>query len=202
MQATDKVLRTLADSALEGRRAWRSVADLAWEAGVGDKLAYKALLRPVSIGAVTKHAGGGFSITDPERVLALFSARRTLAGGRATTLEAARDLLVRADEYALGGTRAAVHHLGGANTIADHAPAIVYVPEHADQAGLPPGDSALVLAADERSLRSWHDGYTSKAHTFADLFAQPGWQASEFRRALWREWFSVDDWAVAEERRA
>ena len=33
------------------------------------------------------------------------------------------------------------------------------------------------------------------AQTYADLFAQPGWQASEFRRALWRKHFDVDDWS-------
>lgn len=72
------------------------------------------------------------------------------------------------------------------------------MPEGTDLEGLPGGDGALVLAADARSLRSWAEGYTSRAQTYADLFAQPGWQASEFRRALWREWFAVDDWAHAD----
>lgn len=57
----------------------------------------------------------------------------------------------------------------------------------------------LDTPADARDLRAWADGYTSKAQTYADLFTQPGWQASEFRRALWRAWFAVDDWARAEE---
>lgn len=198
MQATGVVLRTIADAALTGRRSWKSVGDLAWEAGVGEKLAYKALGRPASIGAITKHPGGGFSVTDPERILALFSARRSLADARHTSFEAAQSLLAEVPEYALGGTRAAAHHFGGKNTIADHAPAIVYVPEDTDLDALSAGGSALVLIADARSLREWADGYTSKAQTYADLFAQPGWQASEFRRELWREWFSVDDWAKAE----
>lgn len=198
MQATDAVLRTLADAALADRRAWKNVGDLAWEAGVGEKLAYKALGRPASIGAVTKHPGGGFSVTDPERVLALFCARRSLAGARHTTFDAAQELLARSPEYAIGGTRAAAHHLGGANTIADHAAAIVYVPRDAHVGALPAGDGALVLAADARELRAWASGFTSRAQTYADLFAQPGWQASEFRRALWRAWFAVDDWARAE----
>lgn len=198
MQKTDVVLRTLVDAALVERRTWDRVADLAWEAGVGDKIAYKALGRPASIGAITRHPGGGFSVTDPERLLAILSSRRTLTAARHTTLDAAQSLLPTMPEYAIGGTRAAAHHLGGPNTIADHAPAILYVPEDSDLGALPAGDGALVMTADARALRSWADGYTSKAQTYADLFAQPGWQASEFRRELWREWFAVDDWARSE----
>lgn len=198
MKDTDVVLSTLVDFALAGRRSWNSVVDLAWAAGVGEKLAYKALGRPAAIGAITRHPGGGFSVTDPERLMAILSSRRTLALARRTTLVAAESLLSTSPEYAIGGTRAAVHHLGGPNTIADHAPAILYVPEGVALDELPAGESALVMTADTRALQSWTDGYTSKAQTYADLFAQPGWQASEFRRALWRQWFAVDDWARAE----
>jgi len=202
MQDTDAVLRTLADRSLEGQRSWANVADLAWAAGVGDKLAYKALARPASIGAVTKHAGGGFSVTDPERVLQLFAARRSLKQARMTTFAAAQSLARTLPEYALGGTRAAAHYLGGTNTIADHAATIIYVPLGVALDPLPPGDTALVLSAGEHELREWSAGYTSKAQTFADLFAQPGWQASAFRRELWRAWFAIDDWARQEVRSA
>ncbi|WP_157008774.1 hypothetical protein [Agromyces laixinhei] len=198
MLDTDVVLRTLVDAALAGRRSWANVGDLAWEARAGEKLAYKALSRPASIGAVTKHPGGGFSVTDPERVLMLLAARRSLSSARRTTLESAQAILPRVPEYAIGGTRAAVQYLGGRNVIADHAPALVYVPESIALDDLPSGETALVLAADERALRAWETGFTSRAQTYADLFAQPGWQASEFRRALWRQWFDVDDWARAE----
>lgn len=198
MKETDVLLRTAVDVAMAGRRSWSSVGDLAHEAGVGEKLAYKVTARVTEIGAITRHRGGGFSITDPERLLMLLSSRRTLSAARRTELQAAQALLSELDVYALGGTRAAVHHLGGTNTIATHAPAILYVPEGTNLEGLPEGDGALVLVADTRSLRSWAEGYTSRAQTYADLFAQPGWQASEFRRALWREWFAVDDWAHAD----
>ena len=198
MKETDVLLRTAVDLALAGRRSWSSVADLAHEAGVGEKLAYKVTARVAEIGAITRHRGGGFSITDPERLLMVLSSRRTLSSARRTELQAAQALLPELDVYAVGGTRAAVHHLGGTNTIAAHAPAILYVPENTDLAGLPEGGGALVLVADARSLQSWAEGYTSPAQTYADLFAQPGWQASEFRRVLWREWFAVDDWAHAD----
>lgn len=197
MKETDVLLRTAVDVAMAGRRSWSSVGDLAHEARVGEKLAYKVTARVTEIGAITRHRGGGFSITDPERLLMVLSSRRTLSAARRTELQAAQALLSELDVYTIGGTRAAVHHLGGTNTIATHAPAILYVPEGTNLEGLPDGDGALVLEADERSLRSWAEGYTSRAQTYADLFAQPGWQASEFRRALWREWFAVDDWAHA-----
>jgi len=200
MRETDAVWRTLADAALAGRREWRNTGDLAWGAGVGEKLAYKALARPVAIGAVTRHPGGGFSTTDPERITMLLAAARSLREAHRTRLEAAQDLVAQAPEYALGGTRAAAHHLGGRNATADHAPAIVYVPSGIDINALPRGEDALVFTASSHTLSTWSDGFTSPAQTYADLFAQPGWQASEFRRALWRKWFTVDDWSRAEQR--
>lgn len=195
---TDVVLRTLVDAALSGRRSWKNVTELAVEASAGEKLAYKTVAKAASIGAITRHAGGGFSTTDPERLLAILSARRTLTPSRRTTFTAAQSLLERLPAYAIGGTRAAAHHLGERNTIANHGPAVVYVREGVPLDALPEGDEALILTADTRAMRAWSEGYTSKAQTYADLFAQPGWQASEFRRALWREWFAADDWAQAE----
>lgn len=200
MKQIDAVWRTLVDHALNGRREWPSTADLAWQARVGQQLAYKALTKPIEIGAVTRHRppAGGFSVTDPERVLTLFAVSRTLRGATTTTVEAAHQLTARVAEYAVGGTRAAVHHLDGRNTIADHGSAIVYVPTGTDLAHLADGDGALVFTIDSATLEAWGDGYTSRAQTYADLFAQAGWQASEFRRALWRRWFSVDDWSQSE----
>lgn len=198
MRDTDAVYRELVDSALAGVRRWSNVGDLAWQAGVGEKLAYKALLRPASIGAVTRFPGGGFAVTDPERILSLFATSRSFRGATLSSFEAVQDLVTRVPEYAIGGTRAAAHHLGGRNTIADHAPAIVYVPETLELSPLPRGEEAVVLVARGHDLAAWRSGFTSKAQTYADLFAQPGWQASEFRRALWKEWFLIDDWARQE----
>ena len=198
MRETDAVWRTLADAALQGNREWKNTADLAWAAGVGDKIAYKAMQRPTSIGAVARHPAGGFSVTDPERIVTMLAAARSLSTARHTTLDAVQKLMTGADLYAIGGTRAAAHHLGGRNTIADHARAIVYFPIDIDLADLPADDEAIAVTIDRHTLESWRDGFTSAAQTYADLFAQPGWQASEFRRALWRRWFSVDDWAIAE----
>jgi hypothetical protein len=96
MRETDAVWRMLADRALQGRREWRNTGDLAFESGVGDKLAYKALQRPVAIGAVTRHPGGGFSVTDPERVLTLLAAARSLREATRTRFDAAQQLIARA----------------------------------------------------------------------------------------------------------
>lgn len=198
MRATDSVWRILIDEALRGRRAWPTAAELAWRAGAGEQITHKALRRPTSIGAITRHPGGGFSLTDPERLLTLLSAARSLNGAARTTMDAAQGLIARAPAYAIGGTRAAAQHLGGRNMIADHAEAIVYVCESTDIDHLPAGEEALVFQADGSTMAYWNLGYTSPAQTYADLFAQPGRQASEFRRALWRAWFSIDDWSKAE----
>lgn len=200
MRETDAVWRSLADAALAGRREWKNTGDLASAAGVGEKIGYKAVGRLATIGAVTRHPGGGFSATDPERIVGLLAAARSLRSAHRTRLEAVQGLLERSPEYAIGGTRAAAHHLGGRNVIADHGPAIIYMPSDVDVSDLPRGDTALVLVSDPHTLASWHDGFTSPAQTYADLFAQPGWQASEFRRALWRRWFTVDDWSRADQR--
>lgn len=199
MKETDAVIRAAVDAALDGRRSWENVSALASEAGTGDPITYKAIEKAVDIGAITRRRGGGFSVTDPERLMMIFSARRSLEPARRTTLAAAEELLGTVEQYAIGGTRAAAHHLGGPNTIADYGPAIIYVRQDTHLEDLPDGDGVLVLVADDRSLRAWKDGYTSPAQTYADLFAQPGWQASEFRRALWRHWFTIDDWTRVQE---
>lgn len=40
-----------------------------------------------------------------------------------------------------------------------------------------------ILKLDSRASLDW-DGYSSFTQTYTDLFATPGWQASEFRLAL------------------
>lgn len=47
---------------------------------------------------------------------------------------------------------------------------------------------------DKRAEFDWHTGVTSRAQTYADLFALPGWQAEEFRRPLHRVLFPAADW--------
>lgn len=49
---------------------------------------------------------------------------------------------------------------------------------------------------DKRAMKTW-DGYSSVAQTYADLFATPGWQASEFRTALRERFVPAREWNQA-----
>lgn len=49
---------------------------------------------------------------------------------------------------------------------------------------------------DERAAKTW-TGYSSVAQTYADLFATPGWQASEFRKALRDRFVRDREWEQA-----
>ncbi|WP_291382859.1 hypothetical protein [Demequina sp.] len=99
--------------------------------------------------------------------------------------------------YALGGPGAVQALLQG-RAVADFREHIVYLPASADLNGLPEGDEVRVLSMDRRAIKTW-TGYSSLAQTYADLFATPGWAASEFRMALRdtfvrdREWDQVGD---------
>lgn len=53
--------------------------------------------------------------------------------------------------------------------------------------------NVTLLLADPRAARTWGT-HTSFAQTYTDLFATPGWQASEFRLALCDRFFSTADW--------
>lgn len=53
--------------------------------------------------------------------------------------------------------------------------------------------NATFIVADPRAARAWRR-HTSFAQTYADLFATPGWQASEFRIALHEKYLGKRDW--------
>jgi hypothetical protein len=61
----------------------------------------------------------------------------------------------------------------------------------------PEGDEVRVLTMDPRAVKTWQ-GFSSPAQTYADLFASPGWQASEFRLALREKFVSDRDWDQSE----
>jgi len=99
---------------------------------------------------------------------------------------------------AFGGTDAAVHWLGGVNTVAGKGVRLIYA--DVDLAhGLVQGDEVRVVSRDKVAARSWRDGFSSVAQTYADLFAMPGWQASEFRLALHSRLFGRADWEKSKE---
>jgi len=197
MKNVEIVWRTLADAALAGQREWNSIGDIADAASVAPSTTHQALGRLVDIGALRPNSRRGYTVVSPEKLLEAFAAHRNLRTDTmvSTTLPAAQELL---DDdslaYALSGSSAAVHYLGGRNTISDLGRRIVYTARPLSQTDFPEGDEVIILAEDPLAARTWKSGYASLAQTYADLWASPGWQAAEFTRALKANLFSDADW--------
>lgn len=200
VKVNEIVRRTLADAALVDERRWNNLADIAFASQCSVSAVHAATRHLVHIGAIQKYGRGGLSVLDPERVTTTLAAERSLRRDTVarTTKKAAEQLISKLERYALGGTVAAVHHLGGTNTVADLGQRLIYVPARITLHDLPPSDEALIVGMDAVAEKTWRTGYSSLAQTYADLFAQPGWQAAEFRRALWRHLFATDDWSQTE----
>jgi len=200
MKGNELVWRCLADSAFIGRREWSTVAELAHASGTPASTASLALERLYDIGGIERRRGGGVISVNPEKILILLAAWRNIGRDTVarTTVEGVSPWLDSTrGHYALGGSDAAVTYVSGVpdrNTIASHSTRIVYVTRSVPIDELPPGDEVIVLYMDRRAEFDWYDGYTSRAQTYADLFALPGWQAEEFRRALHRTLFPAADW--------
>lgn len=191
------VWRTLADAALEGQRDWLSISDIADAASVAPSTTHQALGRLVDIGALRPNSRRGYTVVSPEKLLEAFAAHRNLRADTmvSTTLPAAQELLDDDEvDYALSGTSAAVHYLGGRNAISDLGRRIVYTTRPLSRADFPKGDEVIILAEDPLAARTWKFGYASLAQTYADLWASPGWQAAEFTRALKAKLFGDADW--------
>ena len=197
MKNVEIVWRTLADAALDGQRQWNSIGDIADATSIAPSTSYQALGRLVDIGAVRPNSRRGYTVVSPEKLLEAFAAHRNLRADTmvSTTLPAAQELLDDDKvDYALSGSSAAVHYLGGRNTISDLGRRIVYTTRPLSQADFPEGDEVIILAKDPLAARTWKSGYASLAQTYADLWASPGWQAAEFTRALKAKLFSDADW--------
>ncbi|WP_339619461.1 hypothetical protein [uncultured Salinibacterium sp.] len=197
MKNVEIVWRTLADAALDGQRDWNSIGDIADAASVAPSTTHQALGRLVDIGAVRANPRRGYTVVSPEKLLDAFAAHRNLRADAmvSTTLPAAQEFLDDiAVDYALSGSTAAVHYLGGRNTVADLGRRIVYTSRHVSQAGFPAGDDVMIVSQDPVAARTWRSGYASLAQTYADLWASPGWQAAEFTRALKTKLFTDADW--------
>lgn len=197
MKNVEIVWRTLADAALDGQRDWKSIGDIADAASVAHSTTHQALGRLVDIGAVRPNTRRGYTVVSPEKLLEAFAAHRNLRADTivSTTLPAAQELLNDDEiDYALSGTTAAVHYLGGRNTVADLGRRIIYTSRPVSQADFPAGDEVIILTQDPLAARAWKSGYASLAQTYADLWASPGWQAAEFTRALKSKLFAEADW--------
>jgi DNA-binding transcriptional regulator YhcF (GntR family) len=197
MKNVEIVWRTLADAALDGQRTWNSISDIADAASVAPSTTHQALGRLVDIGAVRANPRRGYTVVSPEKLLDAFAAHRNLRADTmiSTTLPAAQEFLDNAEvDYALSGSTAAVHYLGGRNTVADLGRRIVYTTRPLSQDDFPAGDEVIILTQDPVAARTWRTGYASLAQTYADLWASPGWQAAEFTRALKTKLFADADW--------
>lgn len=197
MKNVEIVWRTLADAALEGQRDWNSIGDIGAAASVAPSTTHQALGRLLDIGAVRANSRHGYTVVSPEKLLDAFAAHRNLRADTmvSTTLPAAQAFLDDVEvNYALSGSTAAVHYLGGRNTIADLGRRIIYTTHVPSQADFPQGDEVIILTEDPVAARTWRSGYASLAQTYADLWASPGWQAAEFIRALKATLFADADW--------
>lgn len=195
LKANELVWRTLLDSAIAGTRYWQSLADLAFEAGVPLTTTHLATRKLSEIGAIAQYRAGGLSVVSPDKLATLLCAWRNLHKDTIakTTRAAAQDYVSSGAPHALGGPDAAVHMLGGTNKVADYSQSILYIPQAARKHSWPTGDEIRVLEMDERAALNW-DGYSSFSQTYADLFATPGWQATEFRLALKAALLPERDW--------
>jgi len=199
MRGKELVWRTLFDRAHSGQRRWPSLEELSYYAGVPKTTTHRVVHRLSEIGAVAALLGGGFSVTSPDKILTLMCAARDLDADtiRVTTVSAVDRFLSRhKGPYALGGPDAAVAHLPRKeNTVAHFSRRLLYLPpETATSLDSVAGGDVTVLHLDERASVEWVDGFSSLGQTYADLFAMPGWQASEFRYALRDAHFAGRDW--------
>ncbi|WP_417564463.1 hypothetical protein [Microbacterium sp.] len=195
MKGNELVWRALADRALDGDRTWKNVADLAFAAGVPTTTAYLALERLESNGTIDRYRRGGLAVVSIDKLLTMLCAWRNLAGDTLawTTRDGINPLLESTQgPYALGGPDAAKALLRG-RAVADFQEHIVYLPSSVDLTELPTGTEVRVLSMDKRAAKIWA-GHSSLAQTYADLFATPGWQASEFRKALRDHFIQDREW--------
>lgn len=218
MKKNELVWRELVDAAItREERRWENVDDLAFRAGVATATASYALRRLVEIGAVQQHHAG-FTVVNPEKVLTLLCAARSVMSDALAVVTIDAQDLVRLHAAAegrliAGGSAAAVELLGGVNTVSDYSEWMYYVRDDEvadmvtgmlDQIGAQRHTgygrnrgNVTFLRADPRSARNWRR-HTSFAQTYADLFATPGWQASEFRLALGEKYLRKRDWDEVE----
>lgn len=183
MKGNQLVWRTLADAALDGRPAWDSLAELGRAAGVPTSTAHLAVQRMVACGAVEQNPLGGLAAVNVDKLLSTLAVTRNLDADvlASTTFSAVQRLMNGRRRFALGGTDAARAHLGR-RAPAHPSVRLLYVTGAVPE--LPDGDEVLLLPMDAAAEHAWNIGRTSPAQTYADLFALPGRDAEELRRAL------------------
>jgi hypothetical protein len=196
MKKNEIVWRTLSDAALNGRRGWSGLSAVADVAGVPRSTVHQAIGRLVDAGIARQENGGGITVIQAEKLIDLIAAHRNLSGDvlARTTLDAAQALIeLQPARFYVGGPNAAIHYLGGRNTVATPGTRILYTPEPLDEE-LPRGDDVVIVRIDRNAAEHWTDGYASPTQTYADLWNTPGWQAAEFTRAMKDSMFPAQEW--------
>jgi hypothetical protein len=149
------------------------------------------------IGAIKPLRGGGISVVNPDKIATVLCAWRNLQKDTIvwTTRQAFEAEVESGLHHALGGPDAAIHWLGGENKVANFSKSTAYVNrEQAREVNWPEGEDVLLLEMDSRAELDW-DGFSTIAQTYADLFATPGWQATEFRLALADSFLAWESWS-------
>ncbi|MDQ2661480.1 MAG: helix-turn-helix domain-containing protein [Actinomycetota bacterium] len=186
MKNNEIVWRTISDAALQGHRRWEGLSALSKASGVPRSTVQQAMTRLAETGIARQEAGGGFTVVQHGKLLDLVAAHRNLSRDvlARTTIDAANELIARRPaRYFIGGPNAAIHHLGGRNTVATPGLRIIYTLDD-EIPSLPPSDEALIVRIDPAAGEQWRDGFASPTQTYADLWNTPGWQSVEFTRAL------------------
>jgi DNA-binding transcriptional regulator YhcF (GntR family) len=202
MKLRTVLVRELADAALNGRRHWASLTELATTTGISIGLTHRVVDELEDVGVIRRSFTGGFDLTSPEKAVTIVATSRNIAREAVTYISrhsAAHLADSGAGPLAIGGMDAAVHHLGGNTVAAMGNPRILYLPRSVADTLQCDGDDVAVLPLDELAARTWArvPGYTSWTQTYGDLFGMAGWQAEEFRRAMFKSAFMIDDWETA-----
>jgi hypothetical protein len=202
MKLRTVLVRELADAAIAGRRHWDSLTELSTLTGISLGLTHRVLDELEDIGVVRRSFTGGFDLTSPEKAVTVFAATRNVARETVTYISrntAAHLTQAGTSPLAIGGMDAAVHHLGANTVAAIGTPRILYLPQEVADTLQREGDEVAILPLDDRAANTWakQSGFASWTQTYGDLFATAGWQAEEFRRAMFKSAFMIDDWETA-----
>jgi hypothetical protein len=181
---TEQVWRHLLVNAANGKRRWRSLADLASELLMTVSTTHAALARPREVGAVIINPGGGVVCIDPGKLEICWAGRRRLKSdiirrfNVATSAPETEALLGGdPDSLILGGHGAAIA-ARGKNTISDYSTVLVY----GDPSILTPDPAGPteVIALQPDRLLARYGRTTPLAQAWVDLFCLPNWQAARF----------------------
>ena len=188
----EMVWRELLARADHGQRRFDNLTTLAADLDMPVSTVHAAIRRPVSMGAIIPHPGGGGRVVDPTRLLWLWAGARRLdkdlllsAPSAVSADEVERYLL---DKGVILGGFGAVVARAGANAISDYDTVVGYIPPGMALPTLPsgPGEIRVLLLGGDRLITKYGT-VVPRAQAYTDLFNLPGWTAARFVEAMSRE---------------